>query len=73
MDCGVLVNAFQEAFLTWPEELDQLWSVQNQSPPYVNVYNLSLGEGWIFDAKKGSVIEHNGNTPRVRFNRLALP
>jgi hypothetical protein len=60
-----LVNAFEQAFPTWSEILDELWFVHRVAPPDINIHNLLEGQTWIFDSTKGRITLHNGDTPRV--------
>jgi hypothetical protein len=60
-----LVNAFECAFPTWPEILDELWFVHHVAPPDINIHDLREGQTWVFYSTGGRTTLHNGETPRV--------
>jgi len=60
-----LVDAFEQAFPTWPDILDELWFVHHVAPPDINIHDLREGQTWIFDLAGRRITLHNTDTPRV--------
>jgi hypothetical protein len=65
MSVGHLVQAFEIAFPTWPEALDELWFLHRASPTHVNIHDLCTGHMWIFGTGDRKITNHSDQSPTV--------
>jgi len=65
MSAGNLVQAFEAAFPTWPNSVDELWFLHRASPTHLNFHDLCTGHMWIFEISGQKIISHSPDGPNV--------
>jgi hypothetical protein len=61
IDAKIVADAWRAAFPVFPEDLNELWVVQNQSNSEFNIFDMVGGKGWIFDADNNRILAKNEN------------
>ena len=56
-------QAFEQAFPTWPDSLDELWFIHQVGQPMIS--DLQRGQTWLFDDANNVVVEYNDGSFHV--------
>jgi hypothetical protein len=65
MSVGHMVEAFEIAFPSWPDSLDELWFLHRASSTHFNIHDLCAGHMWLFEVGDQKVVGHSTQSPNV--------